>query len=307
VDEWYNIRVDMLETALSKKTKGVFLAHTLGNPYDIDSVVQFCTKHNLFLISDCCDALGSTYKGKMITSKGFAQAFTNSFYPAHHITSGEGGAVLTSDPVIATIIQSLRDWGRSCSCDPGKDNKCGKRFDGQYGDLPEGYDHKYVYSHLGYNLKMANPQAALLYSQLQRADQYKEIRVRNFDLLHELLHPWAFPWILVDGTYLTYDAYISSDTIPSWFGYPIMLPSRVDRKKVVQKINSSGISTRLLFSGNLIKQPIPPYPYRIVGNLEMTNRIMNNFLWIGCWHGLSDEDILFEREVVRDIILQESK
>jgi len=306
IDERYNIRVDMLEAAWSKKTKGVFLAHTLGNPYDIDAVVRFCRENNLFLISDCCDALGSTYKGKMVTNKGFAHVFTNSFYPAHHITAGEGGAVLTSDPVIAAIVQSLRDWGRSCSCDPGKDNKCGKRFEGQHGELPEGYDHKYVYSHLGYNLKMTNPQAALLYSQLQRVDQYKKIRVRNFDLLHESLHLWAFPWVLIDGVYLTYDAYTSHDTIPSWFGYPILLPSHVDRRKVVQRINASGVDTRLLFSGNITRQPLPYYPYRIVGNLEMTDRILNNFLWIGCWHGLSEENILFERDVVRDIILQES-
>lgn len=305
IDERYGIRTNMLEKAWSKKTKGVFIAHTLGIPYDIDKVQDFCKAYNLFLISDCCDAFGSVYKGRLVSSKGLSNIVTNSFYPAHHITSGEGGAVLTSDPLIASIVQSLRDWGRSCECDPGKDNKCGKRFEGQFGELPEGYDHKYVYNHLGYNMKMTNPQAALLYSQLKHADLFKKTRIRNFDLLHETLHQWAFPYHLIDGVYITYDAY-TPDSVPSWFGYPILLPSHVNRNSVVRKINAKGVDTRLLFSGNILKQPIERYPHRVVGDLQMTERVLRDFLWIGCWHGLSEEEILREREIVRDVILEES-
>lgn len=306
INEWFNIDVDMLEKAYSPKTKGIFIAHTLGIPYDIDAVQDFCKRHNLFLISDCCDALGSIYKDTKVTNKKFAQVVTNSFYPAHHITAGEGGAVLTSDPLIAKIIQSLRDWGRSCACDPGKDNKCGRRFDGQFGTLPDGYDHKYVYSHLGFNLKMTNPQAALLFSQLKRIDEYTDRRIRNFDTLHEELYPWAFPYKLYDGTWTDCEAYPDSGTIPSWFGYPITLPKHIDRKKIMTKLNSQGVATRLLFSGNILRQPAwqPEYEYRIVGDLAMSNYITEHMFWIGCWHGLTDEDILYEREVVKQAITE---
>jgi len=305
INEWYNIDVTMLEKAYSLRTKGVFIAHTLGIPYDIDAVQEFCRKHDLFLISDCCDALGSVYKDVKVTNRKFADIVTNSFYPAHHITAGEGGAVLTSDPLIAKIIQSLRDWGRSCQCDPGSDNKCGHRFDGQFGFLPEGYDHKYVYSHLGFNLKMTSPQAALLYSQLKRIDEYTDRRIRNFDTLHEELHPWAFPYRLYDGTWTDFEAYPDSGTIPSWFGYPIVLPIYVDRKKLMMKLNSQGIATRLLFSGNILRQPAwqSEYEYRVMGNLDMSDYITEHMFWIGCWHGLTEEDVLYEREVVKQAIM----
>jgi len=304
INEWYNIDVTMLEKARSNRTKGVFIAHTLGIPYDIDVVQEFCHKYNLFLISDCCDALGSIYKDIKVTNKKFADVVTNSFYPAHHCTSGEGGAVLTSDPLIAKIVQSLRDWGRSCQCDPGTDNKCGHRFERQFGELPEGYDHKYVYSHLGFNLKMANPQAALLHSQLKRIDEYTDRRIRNFDTLHEYLYPWTFPYKLYDGICTDFEAYPDEGTIPSWFGYPIFLPKQVDRRNIINKLNAQGIATRFLFSGNILRQPAwqPEYKYRIIGNLDMSNYITEHMFWIGCWHGLTEEDILYEREVVKQVI-----
>jgi CDP-6-deoxy-D-xylo-4-hexulose-3-dehydrase len=305
INEWYNIDAEMLEKAYSSKTKGVFLAHTLGIPYDIDAVQAFCHKYGLFLISDCCDALGSVYKDVKVTNRKYADVVTNSSYAAHHICSGEGGAVLTSDPLIAKIIQSLRDWGRGCLCDPGTDNKCGRRFEGQFGELPEGYDHKYVYSHLGFNLKMTNPQAALLYSQLKRIDEYTDKRIRNFDTLHEELHPWAFPYKLYDGVCTDFEAYPEEGTLPSWFGYPITLPKHIDRKKMMMDLNSKGIGTRLLFSGNILRQPAwrPEYAHRIVGNLDMSNYITEHMFWIGCWHGLTEEDILYEREVVKQVIM----
>ena len=303
IDETYNIDVTQLKRALSSKTIGVMIAHTLGIPFDIDTVIKFCDDNHLFLIADCCDALGSMYKGKKVTS--FNYIVTNSFYPAHHITSGEGGAVLcdggAGDEYI-DIVHSLRDWGRACKCDPGKDNACGKRFEGKFGELPEGYDHKYVYNHFGYNLKMTNVQAALLYSQLKRVDEYRNIRRENFNIIFDHLSQWTFPIILKDGTWTDYSSDVFGYSEPSWFGYPICLPDNVDRDRVVRELNSKGIMTRLLFAGNITKQPLGMFNYRMIGNLPMTNRIMNQMFWIGCWHGLSHADVEYEATTTYNVI-----
>ena len=305
IDETYNIDVSQLEKALSPKTKGVMIAHTLGIPFNIDAVRAFCDKHQLFFIADCCDALGSLYKGKPVTMYG--DVVTNSFYPAHHITSGEGGAVLTDDPNIAGIVQSLRDWGRSCKCDPGKNNACGKRYEGQYGSLPEGYDHKYVYSHLGYNLKMTNVQAALLWSQLKRADEYRERRIRNFDILFSALYPYSFQYNLKDGVYTDYSLESTKDSSPSWFGFPVFLPKCADRKRVLKTLNGKGIDTRLLFAGNILDQPIDKFEHRVIGELTMTNEVKNRMFWIGCWHGISEEEARKTGKIVYDTILEEMR
>ena len=303
IDERYNIDVSQLKKALSLKTKGVMVAHTLGIPFNIDAVRAFCDKHQLFFIADCCDALGSLYKGTPVTAYG--DVVTNSFYPAHHITAGEGGAVLTSDPNIANILQSLRDWGRSCKCDPGKNNACGKRFEGQYGNLPEGYDHKYVYSHLGYNLKMTNVQAALLWSQLQRVEEYTKIRRHNFDILYSYLYAYAFPYSLKDGTWTDFTMEAMHRSEPSWFGFPVLLPKCINRTRVLQNLNSQGIDTRLLFAGNILDQPIEAFEHRVVGDLHMTNVIRDRLFWIGCWHGLDTPTVKKLGEMVYNTILEE--
>lgn len=305
IDENYNIDVMKLKCALSSKTKGVMIAHTLGIPFNGIEVLKFCDDNGLFLIADCCDALGSTYKGEPVSKVG--NVVTNSFYPAHHITAGEGGAVLSDDPLILEILQSLRDWGRSCKCDPGKNNACGKRFDGQFGTLPEGYDHKYVYSHLGYNLKMTNVQAALLWSQLKRIDEYKDIRRRNFRILFHVLYAYAFPYFLRDGVWIDYSILAEEYSEPSWFGFPIYLPKKVDRRRVLQSLNANGIDTRLLFAGNILDQPIQPFEYRIAQNLNLTNEVRDRMFWIGCWHGLSQETVENLAEIVYATIQEELK
>ena len=305
IDETYNIDVSQLKRALSKKTKGVMIAHTLGIPFNIDAVRAFCDKHQLFFIADCCDALGSLYKGKPVTMYG--DVVTNSFYPAHHITAGEGGAVLTDDPNIAGIVQSLRDWGRSCKCDPGKNSACGKRFDGQFGTLPEGYDHKYVYSHLGYNLKMTNVQAALLWSQLKRIDEYRDIRRANFRVMFNILYEYTFPYHLRDGVWIDYSILAEEYSEPSWFGFPVYLPKKVNRKRVLTKLSESGIDTRLLFAGNILDQPIQSFEYRIAGKLDLTDEVRDRMFWIGCWHGLNSETVLRVAKIVYTVIQEELK
>lgn len=306
IDETYNIDIMQLKHALSSKTKGVMIAHTLGIPFDINKVEKFCNEHGLFLIADCCDALGSKYKGEQVTRYG--DVVTNSFYPAHHITSGEGGAVLTDDPFIASILQSLRDWGRDCICDPGKNNACGKRYEGKFGTLPDGYDHKYVYSHLGYNLKMTNVQAALLWSQLKRIDEYSAIRKRNFNLLFDILYPYAFPYFLKDGTWTDYYVKATHNSEPSWFGFPIYLPKCANRQRILKSLSFQGIDTRLLFAGNILDQPITPFEHRIVlGGLSMTNEVRDRFFWIGCWHGLDEKTIDFLGKAVYDTIAEETR
>jgi CDP-6-deoxy-D-xylo-4-hexulose-3-dehydrase len=288
----YNIDTKMIYKAITPKTKGIFIAHTLGIPFDITEIQHgICKRFGLFLIADNCDALGSRYNKAPISLYG--DVITNSFYPAHHITSGEGGAVLTDDPVIAKIVRSMRDWGRDCECEPGHDNKCGNRFGHSFKNLPEHYDHKYVYSELGYNLKMTNVQAALLYSQLFKADKWRDIRKVNFNILDEELHEFMFS---------DKNAVMDKGSEPNWFGFPIFVPNNMDRGKIIDRLNANGVMTRFLFAGNILKQPMWRYHHRVVGDLDMTNSVMRQMFWIGCWHGLTKEDVVYERKMVMDAL-----
>jgi CDP-6-deoxy-D-xylo-4-hexulose-3-dehydrase len=284
----YNISVNRLANALSDKTRAIMIAHTLGNPYQLDTVTQFAKANNLWLIEDCCDALGSEYKGKRVGT--FGDIGTLSFYPAHHITMGEGGAVFTNSSELTVLIESFRDWGRDCYCEPGKDNTCGKRFDWQLGDLPKGYDHKYTYSHLGYNLKITDIQAACGLSQLRRIDEFVQKRRDNFAYLSEKLRGLQDFLILPEAT---------EHSNPSWFGFPITLrdASGTSRKDLLEYLDQHKIGTRLLFAGNLTKQPyFKNLDYRIVGDLQNTDTIMNQAFWLGVYPGLTTEMLDFVAE-----------
>jgi CDP-4-dehydro-6-deoxyglucose reductase, E1 len=275
----YNIDTDLLEEAYSEKTKAVMLAHTLGNPFNLKAVREFTEKYNLWLVEDCCDALGSEYNGKRVGT--FGDIGTLSFYPAHHITMGEGGAVFTNNAQLKLCIESIRDWGRDCFCLPGCDNTCGKRFDWQLGNLPKGYDHKYTYSHLGYNLKITDIQAACGLAQLERIDEFVQVRKNNFNYLSEKLKTLTDYLILPEATEFSN---------PSWFGFPITLKSNpsLSRVMLLRHLDHCNIGTRLLFSGNLTRQPyFQERKYRIVGNLENTDIIMNQTFWIGLYPGLT--------------------
>ncbi|HDS1796446.1 lipopolysaccharide biosynthesis protein RfbH [Pseudomonas putida] len=279
----YNIDPALIEAAIGPKTKAIMLAHTLGNPFDLSVVRALCDKYGLWLIEDCCDALGSTYQGRMVG--GFGDIGTLSFYPAHHITMGEGGAVFTDSPLLKRIIESYRDWGRDCYCAPGEDNTCRKRFCWQMGDLPQGYDHKYTYSHLGYNLKITDMQAACALAQMDRIDDFVAARKRNFTWLSERLAGCADQLILPQAT---------RDSDPSWFGYPITLRDGcgINRVELVRYLDEQGVGTRLLFAGNLTRQPyMQGLNYRVSGELPVTDKIMNDTFWIGLWPGLSDEHL----------------
>src|SRR5271170_5945960 len=277
----YEIDVTQLEAARSTKTKAVVIAHTLGNVFDLDTVTAFTQKYNLWLIEDCCDALGSTYKGRKVGT--FGDLATVSFYPAHHITTGEGGAVLTDKPTLQVLVDSFRDWGRDCWCEPGKDNTCGKRFDWQLGTLPCGYDHKYTYSHVGYNLKATDMQAALGVSQIEKLPEFIERRKENFAYLKKLLQPMEEHLTLpVPGE--------NSD--PSWFGFPIGVKEDAyfSRNQLTQHLELNKIGTRLLFAGNLLRQPAyEGYEYRVVGDLKNTDYVMNQVFWVGVYPGLTTE------------------
>ena len=276
----YNIDPAKIEEAIGPKTKAIMLAHTLGNPYNLDVVTALARKHNLWLIEDCCDALGSTYKGKRVG--GFGDIGTISFYPAHHITMGEGGAVFTNTPALKPIIESFRDWGRDCFCAPGKDNTCGKRFCWQFGELPEGYDHKYTYSHLGYNLKITDMQAACGLAQMDRLEGFVEARKHNFDFLKQRLKSCEEYLILPEAT---------PDSEPSWFGFPVTVREEagVARLDLLNHLDKHKIGTRLLFAGNLVRQPyMIGRNFRISGELANTDRIMNNTFWIGVYPGLTE-------------------
>jgi CDP-6-deoxy-D-xylo-4-hexulose-3-dehydrase len=276
----YNADVALLEEALSPRTKAVIFAHTLGNPFDLDAVTAFTRKHNLWLIEDCCDALGSVYKGRNVGT--FGDLATVSFYPAHHITMGEGGCVLTDKPQLDRLVESFRDWGRDCWCAPGKDNTCGKRFDWQLGTLPCGYDHKYTYSHIGYNLKVTDMQAAVGVSQLEKLDIYISARKRNFAVLKSGLMNLQDVFLLPEAT---------PESEPSWFGFPLAVKpeSGLTRDKVTRYLESRKIGTRLLFGGNLVRQPAyKDVEYRVVGDLKNTDYVMNNVFWIGVYPGLND-------------------
>ncbi|NVM79027.1 CDP-6-deoxy-D-xylo-4-hexulose-3-dehydrase [Duganella sp. SG902] len=281
----YNIDVTKLEAAISPKTKAIMLAHTLGNPYNLDVITAICKKHNLWLIEDCCDALGSTYHGKMVGT--FGDIGTMSFYPAHHITMGEGGAVFTNNPELKAIAESFRDWGRDCYCPPGKDNTCGKRFCQCFGTLPPGYDHKYTYSHLGYNLKITDMQAACGLAQIDRAAGFVQARKDNFAYLKDRLKSCEEFLILPEAT---------EHSDPSWFGFPMTLKpeANIARVDLLTYLDQHKIGTRLLFAGNLVRQPyMQGRNFRVSGELTNTDRVMNDTFWIGVYPGLSREMLDF--------------
>src|SRR6202051_2346552 len=288
----YEIDVSQLEAARSDRTRAVFLAHTLGNVFDLDAVSAFARKHNLWLIEDCCDALGSTYKGRNVGT--FGDIATLSFYPAHHITTGEGGAVLTDKPALQVLIESFRDWGRDCWCDPGKDNTCGKRCDWQLGSLPCGYDHKYTYSHIGYNLKATDMQAALGASQLTKLPEFIARRKENFAYLRSKLEPLQDLLVLPEAT---------KDADPSWFGFPIGIRkgAPISRIELTRALEAKKIGTRLLFGGNLTRQPAyEGRQYRVIGSLPNTDYVMNDVFWIGVYPGLTKEMLDFVAESIFD-------
>ncbi len=285
----YNIDVAKLEGALSEKTKAVMIAHTLGNPFDLRTVRAFCQEHGLWLVEDNCDALGSRYTigGETRYTGAWGDIGTSSFYPPHHMTMGEGGCVYTNDSLLSRLILSFRDWGRDCVCPPGKDNLCGHRFDGQHGELPPGYDHKYVYSHLGYNLKVTDMQAAIGVEQLKKLPGFTEARKKNWQRLHDSLaaSPGSEKIILPEPT-------PGSD--PSWFGFLLTVREGVSRNAVTRFLEERNIQTRLLFSGNLIRHPcFDPIrgtdAYRVSGGLEVTDRIMNDTFWVGVSPGMTDD------------------
>ena len=274
----YNIDVTKVEKAISKKTKAIFVAHTLGNPVNIDKILRIVKKYNLWFIEDNCDSLGSKYRGKYTGI--FGHISTCSFYPAHHITMGEGGAVLTNDPLLKRIILSFRDWGRDCWCQPGHDNTCGKRFSQQHGRLPFGYDHKYVYSHIGYNLKITDMQAAVGIAQLRKLPKFMESRKRNFEYLYRYLKRYKDFFILPEPTKYSQ---------PCWFGFPILVKEEVPftRNYIVHYLEKNKIATRMLFGGNLTKQPAyENTKYRVYGRLKNTDLVMNNLFWIGVYPGI---------------------
>lgn len=290
----YNIKPEMIEAAVTEKTRAIMIAHTLGNPFDLAEVMRVAEKYNLWVVEDCCDALGATYNGQNVGT--FGHIGTLSFYPAHHITMGEGGAVFTDKPRLKRVIESMRDWGRDCWCAPGQDNTCGKRFARRLGQLPEGYDHKYTYGHAGYNLKITDMQAAVGLAQLDRLDGFIAARQRNFDTLTELLKPMEDVFILPQAT---------PNSVPSWFGYPITIrpESGVNREALVQYLNEQKIGTRLLFGGNLLRQPyMKDRNYRVVGDLTNADIVTNSCFWIGLYPGLTESHLGYAVETISDYI-----
>ena len=302
----YNIDVTKLEAALSEKTKAVMLAHTLGNPFDLTAVKEFCDAHGLWLVEDNCDALGTVYelKGERKFTGTIGDIGTSSFYPPHHMTMGEGGAVYTDNPLLNKIIRSFRDWGRDCVCPSGHDNVCGHRFDRQYGELPLGYDHKYVYSHFGYNLKATDLQAAIGCAQLDKFPSFVEKRRHNFARLWKKLEDTQDQLILPAA---------AEHSEPSWFGFLITCREGVDRNRLVQYIESKGVQTRMLFAGNLTKHPCfdemrkTGGGYRIAGGLENTDRIMADTFWIGVYPGMTDEKIDYMARVIKEGLSQQKE
>ena len=285
----YNIDTNMLESALSDKTKAVIIANTMGNPFDVQKVKDFCDAHNLWLIEDNCDSLGSRYpyNGELRYTGTVGDIGTSSFYPPHHITTGEGGAAYTNNPLLHKIMRSLRDWGRDCTCPPGMDDKCGQRFSKQFGTLPFGYDHKYVYSHMGFNLKATDLQAAIGCSQLKKLDGFKSARQRNHEILSKKLECLKDRLILPESL---------PDGDPNWFGFLVTCKDGSDKNRLVSHLEAQGIQTRTLFSGNIIRHPCfenleEGKDYRTIGNLEVTDRIMSNTFWIGVYPGLDEKDL----------------
>lgn len=297
----YNIDAGKLEAALSEKTKAVMIAHTLGNPFDLAAVKAFCDKHNLWLVEDNCDALGSTYTldGQTRLTGTIGDIGTSSFYPPHHMTMGEGGCVYTNSPLLHRLINSYRDWGRDCMCPSGQDNVCKHRFDGQYGELPKGYDHKYVYSHFGYNLKVTDMQAAIGCEQLKKFPAFVERRKHNWVRLRQALVKAEDKLILPEP---------APNSDPSWFGFLMTVREGIDREKVVRYIESKGVQTRMLFSGNLIKHPCfdqmrqSGEGYRVAGTLENTDRIMRDTFWVGVYPGMTDEMLDYMAQTILEAV-----
>lgn len=297
----YNIDITKLEEAFTEKTKAVMIAHTLGNPFDLKAVKEFCDKHNLWLIEDNCDALGSKYTidGEEKFTGTIGDIGTSSFYPPHHMTMGEGGAVYTNNPLLHKIIRSFRDWGRDCMCPSGVDNLCGHRFDRQYGELPLGYDHKYVYSHFGYNLKVTDMQAAIGVAQIKKVPSFTERRRHNFERVYKALSDVQDKFILPEAC---------PNSKPSWFGFLLTCREGVDRVKVVKYLEEHGVQTRNLFAGNLIKHPCfdemrkKGQGHRVVGSLENTDRIMRDTFWVGVYPGMTDEKIDYMAKVIKEAV-----
>ena len=288
----YDANVEAIEEAIGPRTKAIFMAHTLGNPFDLARVMEIAERHGLWLIEDTCDAVGATFDGKPVGS--FGDLATTSFYPAHHITMGEGGCVLTDNPILEKIVESLRDWGRDCWCPPGCDNTCGRRFDWQLGGLPYGYDHKYTYSHIGYNLKMTDMQAAVGVSQLAKLDQFIEARNRNWSLLRERLEPLSDVLLLPEST---------RGSTPSWFGFAITVKEAApfSRHDLVTRLEDRRIGTRLMFGGNLLQQPAyADVQARTVGDLENARFVTESSFWIGVYPGISEDMLDFTVESIRE-------
>ena len=293
----YNIDVSRLEEALSDRTRAIMIAHTLGNPFDLRTITEFARKHNLWLIEDTCDAVGATFDGKPVGS--FGDIATVSFYPAHHMTMGEGGAVLTQSPALKKLLESFRDWGRDCWCAPGKDDSCAKRFGWQLGSLPDGYDHKYTYSHLGYNLKVSDMQAAVGVSQLKKLDRFIDTRRENFHYLRQQLAGLEEFLILPEAT---------PGSEPSWFGFPITVrqKSALRRTEITRHLESRKIGTRLLFAGNLLRQPAyAGVKHRVVGSLDVTDQIMHDTFWVGVYPGLNRPMLDYVASTIRSCVLGE--
>jgi CDP-6-deoxy-D-xylo-4-hexulose-3-dehydrase len=290
----YNIMADRVEEAITPKTRAIMVAHTLGNPFEVAKLKEIADKHDLFLVEDCCDALGATHHGKNVGT--FGDVGTLSFYPAHHITMGEGGAVFTTDPAIRRAVETFRDWGRDCYCEPGKDNTCNRRFDWQLGDLPYGYDHKYIYSHVGYNLKITDMQAAVGVAQLDHLDDFIAARRRNFDSLKAAMRELEEFFVLPEAT---------PNSEASWFGF--VLTVREDapftRDEIVRHLNNAKIGTRLLFGGNLIRQPyMKGQQFRVSGSVDNSDRIMRQTFWIGVYPGLREAEIAYMIDTIRTFV-----
>ena len=288
----YNIDVQQLELAFSERTRAVVLAHTLGNPFDLSAVKNFADRHGLWLIEDCCDAVGSIYNGKLVGT--FGDLATTSFYPAHHITMGEGGAVLGDAPLLKTLVESFRDWGRDCWCEPGKANTCGKRFEWDLGQLPHGYDHKYIYSHIGYNLKATDMQASVGVAQIKKLPQFIAARKRNYSVLRAGLHDLQEFFILPEAT---------ANSDPSWFGFPLTVrpDAPFSRGEVLRFLEDRKIASRALFGGNLVRQPAyKEVQHRSVGNLPNSDLVMNKLFWIGVYPGITNEMLQYVVETFHE-------